>query len=320
MPIYIYFGDNEFLMERAINQLRTQIISPDWESFNFNQYLPGVESILQAVSDIMTPPIGNGDRLVVLPNSNMLEPMDDQMLLQLEQILPAIPESNTLVLTRTKKPDSRLKSTKLLQKYAHIQEFPLIPPWKTDELVQQVKTAAAELGVNITPAAAKELAFALGNDTRLLYNELEKLATWSNLERVDVPQVKEVVEVTTQTAIALATAIKIEDTTQALQLLSGLRNRNEPMLKVVATLITLFRQWLWIKLLILDGETDNQIFAKYAEVGNPNRVYYLCQEVRSISLSRLQRIMGQLLELYVSLKTYSNFSTVQSQIVELCFP
>ncbi|MFP5274111.1 DNA polymerase III subunit delta [Coleofasciculus sp.] len=320
MPIHIYFGDDEFRMERAIKQLRTQIISPPWESFNVTHYPPGLQSLPQALSDIMTPPFGNGNRLVVLPNSSMLEAMDDQMLGQLEQILPAIPESNTLVLTRTKKPDGRLKSTKLLQKYAQIQEFFLIPAWKTDPLVQQVKTAAEELGVDITSTAAKELASAVGNDTRLLYSELEKLATWSNGSSIDANQVKEVVEITTQTAIALAAAIRTEDTTQALQLLSGLRSRNEPMLKVVATLITLFRQWLWVKLLTLEGETDNQILAKYTEIANPNRVYYLCQEVSRISLPRLQRIMAQLLELDVTLKSSSNFCAVQSQIVELCFP
>jgi DNA polymerase-3 subunit delta len=72
MRIHIFWGDDDFLMERAIKQLRTQIISPAWESFDFTQYPPELQSLPQALSDIMTLPFGDRSRLVLLPDSSML--------------------------------------------------------------------------------------------------------------------------------------------------------------------------------------------------------------------------------------------------------
>ncbi|HAZ48253.1 MAG TPA: DNA polymerase III subunit delta, partial [Cyanobacteria bacterium UBA11371] len=58
--------------------------------------------------------------------------------------------------------------------------------------------------------------------------------------------------------------------------------------------------------------------ATAAGVGNPNRVYYLKQEVAAISISRLKQIMYQLLELEILAKQGGTESLFTSQIITLC--
>lgn len=65
MPTYLYFGENEFFLNRTIKQLKTHILDQQWANFNYTEYPPeSKETIPQALSDIMTPLVGSGGRLV----------------------------------------------------------------------------------------------------------------------------------------------------------------------------------------------------------------------------------------------------------------
>ena len=91
MPTYLYFGENEFFLTRTIKQLKTHTLDQQWANFNYTEYPPeSKETIPQALSDIMTPPVGSGGRLVHLPNSTLLGVCSKEILLQLEFILPKI--------------------------------------------------------------------------------------------------------------------------------------------------------------------------------------------------------------------------------------
>ena len=118
MPTYLYFGENEFFLNGIIKQLKTHILDQQWANFNHTEYPPeSKETIPQALSHIMTPPVGSGGRLVHLPNSTLLGVCSKEILLQLESlesIFPKILSTNTLVISNTHKPDERNKSVKLL--------------------------------------------------------------------------------------------------------------------------------------------------------------------------------------------------------------
>ena len=178
MPTYLYFGENEFFLTRTIKQLKTHTLDQQWANFNHTEYPPeSKETIPQALSDIMTPPVGSGGRLVHLPNSTLLGVCSKEISLQLESILPKITSTNTLLITNTHKPDARNKSVKLLLEYAQVKEFPLIPQWQTQALIQQARTLADEVAVTLTTDAYKVLIDYTGNHTQLIFTELEKLKT-----------------------------------------------------------------------------------------------------------------------------------------------
>ena len=65
MLTYLYFGENEFFLNRTIKQLKTHTLDQQWANFNYTEYPPeSKETIPQALSDIMTPTVGSGRRLV----------------------------------------------------------------------------------------------------------------------------------------------------------------------------------------------------------------------------------------------------------------
>ena len=322
MPIYVYWGEDDFAMEKAIVILRERVLDPLWTSFNYTSFPPEqADSIVQALNQVMTPPFGAGGRFVWLINTSISQNCPDHILAELQRTVKVIPPESTLLLTSRNKLDERLKSTKLLKQFATFCEFPLIPAWKTELLVQSVQQAAQTVGVKLNPLVVELLAESVGNDTRLLYNELEKLRLYTQSSRkpLDVNIVSELVRNTTQNTLQLATAIRTGDTPKALGILNDLSNSAEPGLRIVATLIGQFRTWLLVKMMMETGERNPQAIALAAEVTNPKRIYFIQQEVKSLPLKQLILALPVLLELEVSLKQgASETSTLQTKVIEMC--
>ncbi|MBF2065534.1 MAG: DNA polymerase III subunit delta [Calothrix sp. C42_A2020_038] len=322
MPVYVYWGEDDFALEKAVADLRDELLDPLWTSFNYTIFSPEQpNAIIEGLNQAMTPPFGVGNRLVWLVNTTICERCPDNVLAELQRTLAVIPKTSYLLLTFRNKPDERLKSTKILKQFATFKSFALISPWDQEALIRSVKEAARHIGVSITPNAAEMLASSVGNDTRLLYNELEKIrlyALGSNKPQ-DTDVVLSLVRNTTQNSLQLSAAIRTGNIETALTLVSELLAASEPGLKIVATLIGQFRTWLWVKMMMESGERNPQDIAKACELGNPKRIYYLQQEVKSLSLKQLISTLPILLELEVGLKTGApELPTLQTKVIELC--
>lgn len=323
MAIYFYWGEDSFAIAQAVKTLQRQTLDPMWESFNFDKLSPDQpDAIVQALNQSMTPPFGTGKRFVWIAETSIAQRCSEELLQELDRTLPVIPDTTTLLLTSSTKPDGRLKSTKLLQKYATLQEFSPIPPWKTDLIVKQVQTLARLVGVKLTPDAIEYLADAVGNNTQQLSSELEKLATFANdaEKPLNAAAIAPLVTASTQNALQLVAAIRLGKTSQALELISDLLRHNEPALRIVSTLVGQFRLRLWIKIMLEAGERDEHTIAKAVELsGNPKQIYFLRQELNSVSLRQLQRVLPILLELEFNLKRSADEALMlQTKIIELC--
>lgn len=309
-------------MSQAIDKLREEVLDRDWIQFNFEKIAgERSDSAIAALNQAMTPPFGPGGRFVWLADTPICHQSSEDLLAELQRTLPAIPETSTLLLSTSKKPDGRSKVTKLLQKHATIREFSLIPPWKTEELVKKVELTAKSVGVKLTRGAINLLAESVGNDTRQLYNELEKLSLWGKTRQAPIDEaiVSRLVAVNTHNSLKLAETIRKGNEAQALGLVADLLNRNEPALRIVSTLIAQFRTWLIVRLMLDRGERDEKAIATAAEISNPKRIYYIRQEIHALKSEQLLKTLPILLQLEVSLKRGSDpLETLQTQIVRLC--
>ncbi|WJI26071.1 DNA polymerase III subunit delta [Thermosynechococcus sp. B1] len=301
MPVYFYWGEDQFRLEQAVKDLRQRVVDPLWESFNFEKFAgEDAEAVQAALAQVMTPPFGEGDRLVWLVNTTLGQRCSAELLADLELTLPQVPPNCHLLLTSSQKPDSRSKAVKLLQQHGTIQEFSPIAAWKTPEIEQQIREAAQRYPVRLPPEGIQLLAEAVGNDSRQLHNELEKLALFAGDRPLTAEDITTLVHATQQSSLTLASTLLRGDTATALSQLEDLLLQNEPPLRLLATLTKQFRTWLWVKL--LSHERDNQRIAKLAEVGNPKRVYFLQKEVNAVALPALQACLQILLTTEYQLK------------------
>jgi DNA polymerase III subunit delta len=322
VAIYFFWGEDDFALGQAVMALRDRTVDPDWASFNYDK-LPAdqADAVAQGLNLAMTPVFGAGNRLVWLADTTLAQRCPDDLLKELERTLPVVPDTTVLLFTSTSKMDGRLKSTKLLQKVGEIREFSPISPWKTDLLEQNVRQVAQSVGVKLTNGAIALLAEAVGNNSRQLYSELEKLRLYvgASQEPVNEAAVTNLVTAHTQNSLQLAAAIRQGDTARALTLVADLFSRNEPGLRIVATLVGQFRTRLWIKLMMEAGERDEREIARLAEIGNPKQIYFLQKEVKPLRLASLQQTLPILMELEFGLKFGADpLELMQMKVMELC--
>ena len=323
MPVYLYWGEDDFAIAQAVERLQKRVLDPNWIQFNYHK-LEGdrSESIFEGLNQAMTPIFGLGERMVWLVDTNLcLQKPAADTLSELERTLKAIPQTSHLLLTTSKKPDGRLGSTKLLRKYAEVKDFSLIPPWKTDLIAAQVRDTAQKVQLKLTDKAVDLLVESVGNNTRQLWNELEKLKIYwgNNNQPLDENAVAKLVLCNTQNSLKLAEAIKNGYTDLALELVTDLINRNEPALKIVATLVGQFRTWTIVKLMQQSGQRDNKAIASAAGINNPNRLFFISKEIQRTTAEKLLATLPILLELEYSLKSGGEaLPTLQTKTIELC--
>ena len=322
MPIYLYWGDDEFAIAKAVDKLQTKVLDPNWSQFNYHQ-LSGdsPEVIIEGLNQAMTPVFGMGERLVWIKETNICQQKpSSEILEELKRTLDVIPSTSHLLLTTAKKPDGRLASTKLLNQYARVKDFSLIPPWKTELITAKVKEMAQEIKLEFTPKAIATLAESVGNNTRLLQNELEKLKIYrgNSQQALDENAVTALILCNTQNSLQLAAAIKEGQSDRALSLVTDLINRNEPALKIVATLVGQFRTWTVVKLMEEAGERNDKEIALAAGINNPNRLYFIRKEIQYTTARQFVSALPILLDLEYNLKTGAEaLVMIQTKIIEL---
>ena len=116
MPIQIIWGNDLNACNKFIQKIIDQKVSKTWGEINIS-YLNGDEEnqIKQAFDEILTPPLGDGSRVVVLKNNPIFTNKNDEIRTKFEKIYQNIPSNTFFILQNIKKPDTRLKSIKFFQ-------------------------------------------------------------------------------------------------------------------------------------------------------------------------------------------------------------
>ncbi len=321
MTIYYFWGDDDFVIEQQVNDLKKQHLDPNWLQFNLQKFAGDKEeSVRDGLIEAMTPPFGAGDRVIIFTNTTIGQQCSEELLNELKRTLPQIPDTTQLLFISTKKPNGRLKSTKAINKHAQVKEFSLIPPWQTDALINKVRQVADEKGVKINRNALEILANCVGNNSLLLWQEMEKLATYQGdrQQPLDEQVIKVLVNVSNQNSLQLSEAILNKNLGYALDLAKNLLNSNEPALRIVATLVGQFRTWTIVKTAIESGEKDDKQIAKIADISNPKRIYFIKKQIRQQTAKQLQKSLPILLELEAGLKLGADPLTIlETKIIEL---
>ncbi|MFQ6539501.1 MULTISPECIES: DNA polymerase III subunit delta [Aphanothece] len=310
MPIHLLWGDDEAARGRAVTSLIADLIDPAWATVNLSR-LDGNEpaQAAQALEEARTPPFGAGARLVVLQRSPFCNQCPADLADQLEATLPLIPEQCHLLLVNAAKPDGRLRTTKTLQKLVKAGEaversFPLPAIWDGAGQLELVTRTARELGLGLEPGAAEALSEAVGSDSARIASELEKLSLYSGQGGgpIGLAAVQALVGGHSTSALAVGEALLAGQPAEAIALTDALLEAGEPALRIVASLTSQIRGWLWVALLDQRGEQDVSVIAKAAGIGNPKRIYVMRKQIRGQGGGRFLALLGQLLEVEAALK------------------
>ncbi|MBD1862403.1 MULTISPECIES: DNA polymerase III subunit delta [Trichocoleus] len=311
--IALLTGDDQFAIRQKLEQYKAEL-DPQWLEFCYHRF--PASALEQAISAARTPSVSGGKRLVVVEDCN-LKQWGDAQLESLQQ-LAQVPDSTMLVFLATNV-DKRLKIYKHLIKYGQCFELSLIPPWRTDLIEEAISEATAKLNatqakrmkLRLPKDVIEYLAEAIGNDMIRVASELRKLETYVNGQPIRLVEVQSLIPCQTQSNLQLAEAVRHGEREAVVRLIDELLARSEPVMVMVATLLTQFRTWLWVKSAILSGIKNNTEIAQICNVGNPNRLYYLRQEVATMPIKSLIQAVTKLVDLEMAIKQgYVNANSI----------
>jgi len=310
--LYVFHGEDEFSRSEAIAQLRRKM-DPVVGDLN-TTVLEGRNlsvSELQAVCDTL--PFMGDRRLVIVhdlfssaggksPRRERNEaPGDEGRLREVQNYLPRLPESTRLVLDESRSlPEGHPLLRLASEQGAYVRHF-AIPTG--EELEKWIRQRAQGKGVTIASEAVSLLATHVGQNPRLLDQELEKLAAYvgdggtigcQDVERL-VSSVQEV------NIFQMVDALGSRDGRRALQLLHRLFDGGAAPLYVLTMITRQFRLLLQAREMDAQGVPAAEM-ARQMEV--PPFVARKClQQALNFRPADLRSIMAQLLEIDVGIKT-----------------
>jgi len=184
-PLYLFYGPDDFHLEKILEQFREKAVPESARDLNVQIFdgeggvNPG--DILDAARSL---PFLNGIRLIIVRRADRIAASD------LEILIPYLksPVETTCIIFVAQKPDFRLKFFSHMRKQGHAVHFREL----TDgQVVPWIMASAREMGLNIRQNACRHLQEIIGNRSRTLYTELEKLHLRHGNSEVGIPEIKQ---------------------------------------------------------------------------------------------------------------------------------
>ena len=323
MPIHLIWGDDYEASNTEIEEIIQTVVDPVWKSFNHSQ-IDGNDpkQNFRALDEVQSAPLGSGGRVVLVRRSPFCNGCSIELANQLEQTIKLIPENTHLILNNSNKPDKRLKTTKLIQKnilsnkLSKEKSFILPMPWDINGQRKLVQAILNRLNLRMNNEAIDLIVENIGNDSSLIYTELQKLALLSDAvnkkSQPNKPQeitkelVKQLIHNNSTNALEIANLLLKGERIMALNKIQFLLKNGEPALRLISTLTGQSRGWLWVHLLDSQGTQDVKEIAKLAGIANPKRIFIIRKQIQGKSLETLIELMKKLLKIEASIKSGDN--------------
>jgi DNA polymerase-3 subunit delta len=320
MPIQIIWGNDLNASNKFIKKIIDEKVSKTWGEINIS-YLNGDDDnqIKQAFDEILTPPLGDGSRVIVLKNNPIFTNKNEEIRVKFEKIYQNIPSNTYFLLQNTKKPDSRLKSTKFIQNLikkdlASEMSFSLPDIWDFEGQKRYIEAAANSMNINLGKGTVDLIINSVGNDNFNLMSELAKakiyLSASNNGENKELilnsDDVKKIFNDHQSNIFKIIDHLLQNSINEALIEIHYLLKKGEPALRLNAGLISQIRMHTIVKLLHKSGEQDLSEICKLANVSNPKRIYFIRKKVNNTSSDFLIKLMSNLLDIESSLKKGNN--------------
>ncbi len=320
MPIQIIWGNDLNASNKFIKQIIDEKVSKKWGEINIS-YLNGDDDnqIKQAFDEILTPPLGDGSRVVILKNNPIFTNKNEEIRVKFEKIYQNIPSNTYFLLQNTKKPDSRLKSTKFIQNLikkdlASESSFSLPDIWDFEGQKRYIEATANSMNINLDKGTADLIINSVGNDSFNLMSELAKAKIYLSASNNDKNKelilksddVKKIFNDHQSNIFKIIDHLLQNSINEALIEIHYLLKKGEPALRLNAGLISQIRMHTIVKLLHKSGEQDLSEICKLANISNPKRIYFIRKKVNNTSSDFLIKLISNLLDIESSLKKGNN--------------
>ena len=254
--LYIFYGEERYLLQTMAQQLKDLLIPESFEEFNYHRLTGKGLTVQELAETAEAMPMMAEHTLITVTDMDIFK-LDEGQRTALIQLLSDFPPYCTLVFLYeqvTYKRDGKMKKLcAALDAHACVVEF---AQQERQQLVNWLRRRFAALGPDIDPTTADHLLFTCGSLMRGLIPEIEKIAAYAKGERITVADIDAVAEPVLDARIFdMTNAVTARDYDRAAAILSELlRMQTEPIV-ILAALGKELRR-LYTARLALDGGKD----------------------------------------------------------------
>jgi DNA polymerase-3 subunit delta len=268
-PVYLFHGDEDFLITETVDLLVQQALDEAGKSFNFDVIYGGDADPKSIAATAAMFPMMSERRVVIVKEFDKLSDK--------EQLLPYIsnPSPTTCLVLIASEADLRLKIYKTLKEHADVVEFPQfkeyqIPNWIEERIIQR--------GKRITPEAVQIFHAQTDRSLRELQNEIDKLFIYiGDKPVIDADDVSNIVGISKEfNNFGLQKAVGEKNLEKALSIMDQMMERGEVPAPTIATL-TGFFQKLWMVQEMMQKGVSPKEMAAALDMKHPSATYFITE-------------------------------------------
>lgn len=183
-PFYLFYGPNEFLLERVLGKIKKDYIPENARDFNMEICYGGETNPSDVINRARTVPFLSSRRLIILRRT------DSYKADHLAEFLPYLekPVNSTCLIFICSKTDFKKKFYKTVRSSGFAVNFAELA---TSQMVPWMMETARELELNINRRGCVLLQEITGNRLRDIYSELEKMKLSYGERKITEQEVKE---------------------------------------------------------------------------------------------------------------------------------
>ncbi|CUS98114.1 DNA polymerase III, delta subunit [Candidatus Kryptobacter tengchongensis] len=253
-PVYVFYGNEEFLIEESIKSILYNAVEDGVREFNFDVVYGNEVEVQNLISLLLLLPVMSPKRVVVMRNSekffNKISRSKKEK--EAETFINYLkrPNPDTIFIIVLNEPDFEKEIYKKLFELAEVVELKApydwqIPSWIAKRVVELGKTPPWN-GKEITSEACKLLQAYVGNSLRELDNEIKKLFIFTGeKKKIDAEDVKQAVGLSRNfTVFDLQRAIGEKNLQLAIIIVERMLQAGE-FPAVILTMLTRYFSTLW---------------------------------------------------------------------------
>lgn len=314
LPLYLFFGEEEFLIEEAVDLIFKAVVDPAAKDFNYNLIYCRDTAASEVVNLAQTLPFLCEKRLIIAKDIDAFKAAD------VEELLPYLndPSPNTcLVLVSHEGRYEKKSVISAVEAHGMVTRFfPLLER----EIIAWIEAWAKTQGLSLQRDAAQYLWQIIGNDLQKIKNELEKLALYIKEKKtIGCDDVKAAVgDFREYTSFDLAAAVGTKDREKAFMILSRLIQEGEQPVGLLGGIAWHFRRLLRAKAMEERGIGYEEIKNKLKVIFHQSALFH--EQMRRFSLTELRMAFHAMLEADRALKSsgISGRLVLERMILRLC--
>ncbi len=297
LPLYLFFGEEEFLIQEAVDLIIKKVVDPGARDFNFNTLYCKDTSSSELVNLCQTLPFMSEKRLVIAKEIDVFKAAD------LEELIPYLndPSPGTCLVMLSNQPRYEKKSvTSAVEAHGAVTRFYAL---LDREIIAWIEEWARTRGLSIRRDAAQFLWQTLGNDLQKIGNELEKvLISLQSKKTVTFDDVKTVAgDFREYSSFDLAAALGRKNREQAFLILSRLIQEGEAPVGLLGSIAWNFRRLMQAKAMESAGMGPDAITKKLRIIFHQAGLFK--EQMRCYTLDELREVFSIMLSTDKALKS-----------------